>query len=936
MPRLKFINYVIGLFMIAAFVAVSYSQEPVERLAVGASIERQIKGGESHRFILELSPGQTGRVDVEQKGIDISLAATTPSGERYIETESPSGVLGRDHILVTSIDAGTYTVIATPADPRAAVGKYSIRLTEIRPTIDSDRAINTAAKRITKVADEATVLRQNGTREGRRAAIDKFAEVIDLSRQKQDKIWEVVALITTGLLYEQLGEIQRSLDYYSRGLTLAREVGSRQYEGSAINNLAVGYLTLAEYENAVSYLTQALQIQTETGNRRGQGVVYNNLGTANLMLNELPRAEAFYQKALEIRREVKDDRGEGFALNNLGQVYLESGEYKKAREYFDQALDLRRRISDKQGEGVTTRNIAKLLFKTGQFDDAKASFLRANEISGQIGDRRVQADTFYWLASIESRSRRLDAAIKYIESGLGIIEQIRGEIINPQLKTGYFSTVPQFYELYVLILVQRGEANNDQSDIDLSFQVSERARARTLVELLQEARIDIEKGPDAKLLDELQESLNAKYRERTTLLSGKFTPEQDAKLTAELNKLVVDVENLQVKIRREDPRYADIALGSVRSSTEIRELLDDKTVILEYKLGDERSFLWMVTREKITVHKLPPRREIEALAAANYRSLSSKNADPKFPTLLKELNGILLGPVASSIGNSRLVIVADGILQFLPFASLGSASDSEIVTLPSAAVLAELRDERVKEKKASQKVVIFADPVFEANDSRLTARRQTAESTAKRSNETPNVIGGNELPRLLSSRREARAIQTLSKADTSTVLLDFEASRKKLQEVALTEYSYVHFATHGILNPKDPGSSGLAFSMFESDGRRADGLLRLGNIYDLKLDSELVVLSACQTALGKDVRGEGIIGLTRGFMYAGSKRVLASLWKVDDAATAEFMKRFYTALFRKGLSPAKALLQAQNEMKAIPRFRSPFYWAAFSLQGDWR
>ncbi len=910
----------------------------VTKLQLNAATERTIKGGEVNSFTVAIAAGQTARVEIEQKGVDVALTASLPNGEIFLTSESPSGVLGSDLILVTARETGTYRVNVTPSDPRAAAGKYTIKLAEIRATTNEDREINAAAAKITKVADEATVFRQNGTRDGRRKAIDKFKEVIELSRIKKDKIWEVVALITTGLLYEQLGEVQLSLDYYLKGLALAREAGNRQYEGSAINNLAVGYLTLGEYDTSVSYLTQALAIQTEAGNRRGQGVVHNNLGTAHLLLGNPVRSEEYYRQALAIRREVKDERGEGFALNNLGQVFIQSGDYPSARDFLEQALTLRKRIADKQGEAVTLRNLGKLLYKIGNDKEADTYLKQALKLSNELGDRRVEADTYFWLASIEARSGDVSKGIEYIEKGLGMIEQIRGEIINPQLRTGYLSTVPQYYELYADLLVSRAQKNNDEKDISLALQVSERARARTLVELLQEARIDIKKGSDEKKLDELQETLNAKYRDRTTLLAGKPNAEQTAKITAEINALDSEVVDLQIKIRRENPAYADLTYGSALSAAETRGLLDDKTVLLEYKLGDTRSLLWLVTKDLVRVFVLPSRKEIETIAADYYKAVSTgRGGNAEVAKLEKDLDRVLLGQVKSAIGKDRVAVVADGMLQLIPFSAMPSLVANEIVGLPSAGVLAELRRTAVDRKAGSQNLTIFADPVFEPNDSRLAAAKDL-------SKEKPAAVGrvlrdfnfGSELPRLLASRTEAREIASMFPQGQAKINLDFDANVDGIVGDRLSGSSIIHFATHGLVDTQRPESSSLVLSLYSKDGKPRDGFIRLKDIYDLKLSSDLVVLSACQTALGRDVRGEGLIGMTRGFMFAGAPRVVASLWKVDDAATAEFMKRFYRALIKEKLPAAASLKKAQNELKMIPRFRYPFYWAGFTLQGDWR
>jgi CHAT domain-containing protein len=164
----------------------------------------------------------------------------------------------------------------------------------------------------------------------------------------------------------------------------------------------------------------------------------------------------------------------------------------------------------------------------------------------------------------------------------------------------------------------------------------------------------------------------------------------------------------------------------------------------------------------------------------------------------------------------------------------------------------------------------------------------------------------------------------------------FDASREKLERVKLDGYAIVHFATHGILNSKRPENSGLLLSTVSPDGRARDGFLRLSDVYQLHIPVNLVVLSACRTGLGKDVRGEGLIGLTRGFMYAGASSVVASLWKVDDEATAELMKLFYTNMLQAGMKPTEALRAAQNTIRQNPNWNSPYYWAAFTLQGDFR
>jgi CHAT domain-containing protein len=365
---------------------------------------------------------------------------------------------------------------------------------------------------------------------------------------------------------------------------------------------------------------------------------------------------------------------------------------------------------------------------------------------------------------------------------------------------------------------------------------------------------------------------------------------------------------------------------------------------------------------------------------------------------------MLLGPVADQLGTKRLLIVAEGALQYLPFGALpapakgdaetrgrGDAAiplivEHEIVSLPSASALAVLRREIQDRKAAGKTVAVLADPVFEADDPRVmrdagTRRHGDAETEANRQNAkrlnppasplrrvpaspssrvpgsprrcvalspTPTTdlhralrdVGisrdGLGIPRLLSTRQEAEAIMSVAPAGAGMKATDFKASRTTATSPELGQFRIVHFATHGLLNSENPELSGLVLSLVDEQGKPQDGFLRLHDIYNLNLPADLVVLSACNTALGKEVRGEGLVGIVRGFMYAGAARVVASLWKVDDEATAELMKRFYEQMLQRGMTPAAALRAAQVDMWQQKKWRSPYYWAAFVLQGEWR
>jgi CHAT domain-containing protein len=311
------------------------------------------------------------------------------------------------------------------------------------------------------------------------------------------------------------------------------------------------------------------------------------------------------------------------------------------------------------------------------------------------------------------------------------------------------------------------------------------------------------------------------------------------------------------------------------------------------------------------------------------------------------LSRALLEPAAPLLGQKRLVVVADGPLQYLPFAALPDPNSlranhsvqpliaqHEIVSLPSISVLATIRSETKYHATPSGDLAVLADPVFDPNDKRV--RPSASQPRLKAVPNSRARRRGEDLNPLPGTRREAEQITAFLPAGRFRKALDFEATRQLAIGGDLSRYRYLHFATHGLVDSMHPELTALVFSLVDEDGNPQDGYLRAHEIYNLHLSADLVVLSACKTALGKEISGEGLISLTRGFMYAGAPRVVASLWRVDDDSPAELMKLFYQGMIEEGKPPAAALRAAQLELLKSPRWQAPHYWAAFVLQGEWR
>lgn len=574
--------------------------------------------------------------------------------------------------------------------------------------------------------------------------------------------------------------------------------------------------------------------------------------------------------------------------------------------------------------------------------------------------------SLYHIAHLERQRGNFTEARSLIDEALKRAESLRNKVASLRLRETYFASLQEYREFYIDLLLRMHKQSPSEEFVRAAFNVGESGRARSLLELLKEASTEIRHGVDPSLLQrerDLGQSIAEKAASQMRLLSGQHTEEATTASSKEIAELIDKYEQVQARIRNTSPQYAALVRPVPLTLDEIQKrVLDAGTVLLEYSIGERKSFVWSVTPDSIKMHELPKRAVVEPLARRVYELLIARNqkvsketleqrterfkqSEAEFSKAAANLSQIILGPVAAELKNKRLLIVSDGALQFVPFAALPdpAATDSrslivdhEIVTAPSASVVALLREENANRKPAAKTIAVLADPVFSNDDSRVSGQRTTETSASAHAVRFPTEFSVGALRRLRFSRHEADEIARLASNESKLEAVDFNASRKVAMSAELGQYRIVHFATHGLINDQDPELSGVVLSLVDEKGQPQNGFLRLYDLYNLKLSAELVVLSACETALGKDIKGEGLVGLTRGFMYAGAPRVIASLWQIDDRASAEFMKRFYQGLLGKKLRPAEALRAAQVSMQNDKRWDSPHYWAAFTLQGEWK
>lgn len=797
-----------------------------------------------------------------------------------------------------------------------------------------------------------------------------------------------VTLRNLAMAHDEMGD-QEALPQYQRLLEMMREAGEPVGVGYVNLSISDHLLNRGQWQGALEHAQQALRAWRIANFRTGEGIAAITMGTIYQARGEPERALAYYQKAmamsldgrisaetafrmsnayramgdidraieqqeqvLKTYRERANHFMEGEVLRSLGTSYAKKGESGKALQYLSDALAISQSMNLPYMKGSILRELAAVQFELGNRKVAHQSATAAIEIFHPLHSDADEAAARLIRARIESADGNLDAARADAEASIVLTEKLRGSIGTPETRATYLASVWDTYEFYIDLLMQL-HASKPGGGLDaLALRASEQARARSLIDLLSESRVGTPgRAGTARLgaLRSLRERISAKAQAQLKL-AGKSSSEVEA-IQHELEDLNAQYEQLVAQIRREDPGLAALASPEPLELARLqREVVDPRTILLEYSLGEKRSFLWVVTRDKLSSHELPSREKIESAVRAAYQTLSARGEGSD---TLPGLGRMLLAPAAPELRGKRLVIVPDGALQYLPFSALPSPAtgqplvvEHEIVMLPSASAIAVLRSHPRKARN-TKILAAFADPVFDRNDSRLAAKLNENPSieTSRGAEDEPveNEVersaresGLTALQRLPFTRREANAVLSLVPPSQRKEALDFAANRREVLNPDLRQYRYVHFATHGLLNNFHPELSGIVLSMVDEKGKELDGFLSTADVFNLSLSADLVVLSGCRTGLGKEIRGEGIAGLTRAFMYAGALRVVASLWNVNDAATAELMKRFYQGMLGPDrLSPPAALRAAQLSLQEEKRWSAPYYWAAFVIQGEW-
>lgn len=810
-----------------------------------------------------------------------------------------------------------------------------------------------------------------------------------------DPVNEATLLGNLGTMYRVIGDSGRALATVREALDLATRIGDRERIAFVRDSLAGLYLTRGELATALALHRQTLvdleglKFPLVEGNARlNLGITLYRLGDDAAALDtwadgerictashddgclisilasrgdlhrdrgRLDAAEADYRRGLMLAQDGQRAREIAYLQRGLGLCAMARGQHDEARVLLERAVAAFRRVRAGE-EIVALLALGDLEQKVGRVAEARSQYEHGLSLAQAQAEHGSEVVALASLARLDFDAGALDRARSRIEQALARVEAERARIDEPSLRTRYFESSRAYYELLIDIRMAQHQRQPQAGHAAAALVVAERARARTLSDQLASRSLVAALAPPSKAVTALLAERDA-AADALRVLSYRLTrtptsePAARRLLERDLDRATRALDAVRGRLRAADARFAEAADPQPVDLRDVQQhALDADTVLLETWFGSRASWLWVLTRDGLAVHRLPPRGVLEpAITALRQRiatpvpllpgqtlaDLAAREAEDLATTrqMATALRKTLLGP-AGALPQTRRVIVADGELQRLPLAVLDDANGPASVYLPSIQTLRWLRDGAAPRR--GQQVAILADPVFAPDDPRLKARSVGSAARQPSVDRAAAAAGVPSLPRLPNSRAEADSLSARVPADARRVLVDFDASRDAALNADWSNTRIVHFATHALLDFERPELSGVVLSLFDARGQPQDGFLRINDLYRLKLPVDLVVLSTCESALGASSGAEGVFNLARPLFYAGARRVLASLWTVDDRAASEFMRRFYDAHLGERLDAASALQRAQFSMANDPHWAAPYYWAGYVLQGDWR
>jgi CHAT domain-containing protein/tetratricopeptide (TPR) repeat protein len=803
-------------------------------------------------------------------------------------------------------------------------------------------------------------------------ALSFYQQALLIAQEAGDRVREGKTLNNIGGIYENWGWYRKALELHQQSLEIQQEKDDRKGEEISLTNIGTVYYGLGQYDKAEEHFQQALEIAQEQRDRPGAARILNNLGVVHHQKGQYDKVLESYQKALEIRRQVKDQRGEGTTLANIGGIYVRLGQYTEALNSFQQALAIARELGDYTGEGVILNNIGEMYGSQGQHSEALEFYQQARAIAREVGNRDGERITLSNIGFAYESRGDFQQALDFYQRSIKVGESLRTSASLEEFKTSLAEQSAYVYQRAIPLEMHRNHPAE-------AFNLSESAHARTFLDQLGNVRLQLGKGADEEIIPQEQDlrfdliALDRTLRQERVKPLDQYNEKQIQLLATQRDKKQKEYESLLTHLKLVNPEYASLISIDPLTLDDVQKLLDKETTLLSYFVTLDSTFAFVITRDMFQAFELSGlvlqfsipltfQRDLDSgdhlseellkafeknripLSKSVAVSIEKKNSkwritdkeyDFQYTVLkekgqlnvyssvgeeelrdavewfrdfanledlpqkrLKQLYSWLIAPIKSHLKTPVVGIIPHGVLHYLPFAALTDGEryfgdEKTLFYLPSASVLPYLPQKR---KRSSNRLLALAHGQAEG------------------------------FPSLKYAEPE---VQAIAKLYNTQPLLGSDATESTLIAHAGDSH-LLHIAAHGQLYPKSPLFSRIILA--PSDEDEADGSLEVHEVYGLDLTkANLVVLSACDTQLGKHSGGDDIIGLNRAFIYAGTPTVIASLWRVDDEATSVLMTEFYTHLL-KGMGKAEALQAAQRMTRK--KFPHPYYWAAFVLTGE--
>ncbi|MGB3862989.1 MAG: CHAT domain-containing protein [Candidatus Aminicenantaceae bacterium] len=732
-------------------------------------------------------------------------------------------------------------------------------------------------------------------------------------------------------------DYSQALRYYQEALQIAKELENKTDEADFLSNMGIIYKRIGNLDKAIDLFNEALQIDYQLGREKEISKTLNNLGTTlrskiqlEFSKNDFNQAIEYYKESLELARKIGDKETEIKVLNNLGSINSDAQNYSKALEYFNQGLEKAKQSEDRESEGMLLNNLGIVHYNLGNYEKSTQYFESAIHLVQDVGGGQILWEAYLELGNTLREQNEPKKALQKYKNSIETIELIRSNIQNEEQKASFLGTDKRIeaYQNLIDLLVLLHESEPNRNYNLQAYNYMEQAKARAFLDSLELSKIDISSHVDFKLLNqekELEKDITKVY---TQLLDGGLSPEGKDELEDRRNSLEDQLEAFKLEIRTENPAYAQLIFPKAVPMQEVqKKLLDNKTAFFAYTVGKRSSYAFVLTKKELKIFEIPPSEELQNMVS-NYLKIITDKSNQDFDLGYTLFSQLVMPGINANIKN--IIFVPGDILNFLPFETLITQKemnrwlieDYTITYAPSISSLYELIDrKKTNGSKRRMELLALGDPYFGSLET-----EENGEDILKGFFSTNTF----SLYRLEYSGIEIEKIGALFSENKKTIFQRESASEEQLKNQHLEDYKILHFATHSLIDDKKPDRSSIILALDKD--QKEDGLLRMDEIYNLNLNSDLVTLSACQTGLGQLIRGEGIEGINRAFFYAGASSVLMSLWAVNDQATYQLMERFYTHL-RSSDSIMKALRKAKLEMINSGTLSHPYYWAGFIISG---